>query len=205
MKSFAIIPAAGRSQRMGQPKLLLPWRGTTVIEHVVGVWRSSRVDHVVVIIHPSDVRLAELAHGAGAHLLQPDPPPPEMKISVREGLAFVERRFHPSATDAWLMAPADMPGIDAAMIDALLEAYQASLDRGIEPRIWVPQVGGRRGHPVLFPWRLATEVERLGPDEGLDALVARSEVRAIDFPERERLADFDTPEDYERLSKRPLE
>jgi CTP:molybdopterin cytidylyltransferase MocA len=35
MQTFAIIPAAGRSVRMGQPKLLLPWGQTTLLEHVL--------------------------------------------------------------------------------------------------------------------------------------------------------------------------
>ena len=62
MRSFAVIPAAGRSQRMGQPKLLLPWGRTTVIEHVLGVWRASRVTHTVIVVHPDDKFLAELSH-----------------------------------------------------------------------------------------------------------------------------------------------
>ena len=36
MQTFAVIPAAGRSQRMRQPKLLLPWNHGTLIEHVLG-------------------------------------------------------------------------------------------------------------------------------------------------------------------------
>ena len=31
----AIILAAGRSRRMGQPKMLLPWGETTVLGHVI--------------------------------------------------------------------------------------------------------------------------------------------------------------------------
>ena len=58
--SFAIIPAAGRSQRMGEPKLLLPWGQSTIIEHVLAVWCASRVEAVVMVVHPDDVRPAEL-------------------------------------------------------------------------------------------------------------------------------------------------
>ena len=32
---FAIIPAAGYSRRMGAPKLLLPFRNATVIDHKI--------------------------------------------------------------------------------------------------------------------------------------------------------------------------
>ena len=60
MRTFAIIPAAGRSQRMGQPKLLLPWRNSTIIEHVLAAWRASQVSHMLMVVHPADRQLAEI-------------------------------------------------------------------------------------------------------------------------------------------------
>ena len=35
-----VILGAGASARMGEPKLLLPWRGTTVIGHLISQWRE---------------------------------------------------------------------------------------------------------------------------------------------------------------------
>jgi molybdenum cofactor cytidylyltransferase len=37
----AVILAAGRSTRMGQPKLLLPWGKTSVLGHLIGQWQSA--------------------------------------------------------------------------------------------------------------------------------------------------------------------
>jgi len=39
----AIILAAGKSTRMGSPKMLLPWGDITVIEHVIAVFSKSGV------------------------------------------------------------------------------------------------------------------------------------------------------------------
>ena len=55
---FGVIPAAGRSVRMGEPKLLLPWRDGTLIEHVLAQWLASRVACVTVVVHPDDQELA---------------------------------------------------------------------------------------------------------------------------------------------------
>ena len=41
-RSFAVVPAAGRSRRMGRPKLLLPWGESTIIQQVLGAWRASQ-------------------------------------------------------------------------------------------------------------------------------------------------------------------
>lgn len=59
----------------------------------------------------------------------------------------------------------------------------------------------RRGHPVLFPWKLAAEVHRLGPNEGVSALLSRHEFFELEYPESSVLGDVDTPEDYERLGE----
>ena len=42
-RAFAIVPAAGRSTRMGRPKLLLPWSDGSMIESQLRAWRASRV------------------------------------------------------------------------------------------------------------------------------------------------------------------
>jgi molybdenum cofactor cytidylyltransferase len=199
MRAFAIIPAAGRSRRMGQPKLLLPWGTATVIEHVLAAWQASRVERVIAVVHPDDDALAVRCLGAGAVVVRPHDPPPEMKDSVLWGLKRLED-FGLAADDAWLVAPADMPGLVPATIDRVIEAYEADAS---EPRrtarIYVPLHGARRGHPILFPWALSAEVARLGEHEGLNALVARHETRIVDAGDLPEADDFDTPPDYDRL------
>ena len=61
---FGVIPAAGRSVRMGEPKLLLPWRDGTLIEHVLAQWLASRVACLTVVVHPEDVELAAICRRA---------------------------------------------------------------------------------------------------------------------------------------------
>ncbi len=203
LQTFAIIPAAGRSRRMGRPKLLLPWGERTIIEHVVDVWRASQVGHVVLIVHPQDDQVADLGRRAGAIVVQPAVAPAEMKVSVRLGLEYIAASLNPRPSDAWLLAPADMPGLATATIDRLIVAYRASVDRGAATSsIVAASVGGRRGHPVLFPWRLAGEIERLAADEGLNVLLARNPFETVDAGEAAVLEDLDTPEDYERLRAR---
>ena len=202
MQTFAIVPAAGRSRRMGQPKLLLPWGSSTVIEHVLAAWRASRVDHLIVVVDPSDRRLAELCKARGAQVVVPAEPPGEMKDSVRLGLEGAESH-RPQSDDAWLVAPADMPGLNAQIIDRLIGAHAASLGPGEGgPCIRAPRHGTKRGHPVLFPWPLAAEVAHLGADEGLNALVARHDAQWLETAADASSEDFDTPEDYDRLRAR---
>ncbi|MBC7853263.1 MAG: nucleotidyltransferase family protein [Pirellulaceae bacterium] len=198
---FAIIPAAGNSTRMGASKLLLPTSGGTIIERTLAAWRTSRVGKVVVVVRPDDQELAIVCRAQGAEVVLPPVAPPEMKDTVQYGLKHVEESFDPTDEDAWLLAPGDMPNLSPRIIQSLVAAHDSN--RRI---ILVPTLGGKRGHPVLFPWTLAAEVFSLSAAEGLNVLRLRHESREIPCDSIEpagdsAFSDIDTPEDYKRLQK----
>ncbi len=197
MQTFAIIPAAGRSQRMGRPKLLLPWGAATIVECVIAAWRASRAARVLLVVHPEDRELAEVGRAAGAEVVVPEVPPGDMKASVLAALEYA-KRYAPQSDDAWLVAPADMPGLSTAAIDAVIAAYERERAEGDGNRLWVASHEGRRGHPALFPWSLAGEVGRLGENEGLDALLRRHAVALVEAGADALAGDLDTPQDYQR-------
>ncbi len=178
---------------MGQPKLLLPWNGGTVIEKVLQSWRASHIDQVVVVVHPADTQLAAICRDAGCSVIVPPVAPPDMKTSVLHGLDAAARQWQPAATDPWLLAPADMPRLTTSAINAVLESYC-----GGPPRIVAASFQGRRGHPVALPWSLADGVRKLGPDEGINRLLAQHPVVDIDVADPSVLEDLDTPQDYRR-------
>ncbi|MBI2479660.1 MAG: NTP transferase domain-containing protein, partial [Planctomycetia bacterium] len=106
-RSFAIVPAAGRSRRMGHDKLLLPWGDSTVIESLLASWRASGVDEIIVVMRQDQTELQSLC--SGATIVTPEIPPPEMKDSVLAALDHIRKAIAPAGSDVWLLAPADMP------------------------------------------------------------------------------------------------
>ena len=86
---FALIPAAGRSRRMGTSKLLLPWQGTTVIEHLIGTLTRPGIAAVVIVVRPDDHALQETVQRTHAIIIIPDHEPPEMRDSVEIGLRAI--------------------------------------------------------------------------------------------------------------------
>jgi molybdenum cofactor cytidylyltransferase len=196
MQSITVIPAAGESRRMGRAKLLLPWREGKIIDHVLDAWSASRVDHVVVVARADDVDLLEAIRRHDVDVALADPPPEEMKDSVAIGLDFARRLYSPRDADVWLLAPADMPRLNSAVIDRLLAEHDPN-----DPQILVPRSGEKSGHPVLFPWPLAGEVARLAANEGINVLRQRFPWRAVAIDDSAVFADLDTPEDYRRLGE----
>jgi molybdenum cofactor cytidylyltransferase len=202
-RAFAIVPAAGHSVRMGQPKLLLPLEGRPLIAHTLDAWRRSGVERIVVVVRADDAALAAAVQSllvSEVDIVQPPIPPPDMKASIQAALRHILAACSPAPDDCFFVAPADMPLLSPAIIRALRNEYIR------EPgRIVVPVAGGRRGHPVLFPWALAASVHQLRPEEGLDALVKRDSIAEVAcehlFVKNQRpFADIDTPEEYRRLA-----
>ncbi len=72
-----IILGAGASSRMGRPKLLLPWDGTTVIGRLIAQWRELGVGQIAVVRRPDDTALAaeldQLGLPAADHIINPQP------------------------------------------------------------------------------------------------------------------------------------
>lgn len=201
-RHFAVVPAAGHSTRMKEPKLVLPVDGQPLILHTLAAWQRSSVDRIVVIVRPDDGELSAVIRGVSpaVELVVPAIPPADMKVSLQLALSHIEQHFAPAPDDAFLVAPADMPRLSAAIIDRLIAQHTADRSN----KILVPAIDGRRGHPVLIPWIFSHEVHNLGPGEGLNAVVQRHGPRLVpcedlaaanEYP----FADLDTPEDYRKM------
>ncbi|GIW93863.1 MAG: hypothetical protein KatS3mg110_1904 [Pirellulaceae bacterium] len=185
---------------MGAAKLLLPAGSRTLLEIVLERWRAAHVTAVVVVV-PSPAEAPQLCRelvarvtALGAEAVVPENPPPEMKDSVALGLEFVAAKYAPRPSDAWLLAPADIPDWPSEIVGRLL----VRLHQGSEP-IAVPTFQNRRGHPVAFRWSLAEKVGRLPSGQGINALLHQEPVAELPCDTPAILQDVDTWDDYRRL------
>jgi len=113
----AIVPAAGRSRRMGQPKLLLKLGEKTVIARVVETLREAGISKIVVVVRLDDTALAEEVERAGADLVQPEAAPPDMRASVEVAMATLQKQAED--WDGWMLIRADHPTLDSSVVRQL--------------------------------------------------------------------------------------
>jgi molybdenum cofactor cytidylyltransferase len=192
----AVIPAAGLSSRMGRPKLLLRLGSETVIARVVLALLKGGVDRVIVTAPPADAdegpAVAAEARRAGAEVIVPNPRPVEMRESVELALEELAGNMSP---DRVLLTPGDSPGIRSDLVQSLLKLAADKSDR-----IIIPCFQGRRGHPIVLPWTVATQIRSLPVGLGVNSLVARHQDRIMEVPVTDAMvvADLDTPDDFER-------
>ena len=72
-----VLLAAGRSTRMGKPKLLLPWGRTSVLGHLIKQWKALGAKQIAVVCAPDDgamrVELDRLGFPVQDRIINPAP------------------------------------------------------------------------------------------------------------------------------------
>lgn len=195
-RSFAIIPAAGRSSRMGRPKLLLPVDGEAMVARALRTWIDC-VNRVVVVVRSDDTELADCCSAFDVELVRPETDPPDMKASVLCAVEYLNANHRPVPTDCWLLAPADMPRLSGRVIRTLLDRYAPASGRAL-----VAEYGGRRGHPLLAPWSSTKLLRDLRSDQGVRDLLKTLPCDSVAVQDPGVVEDIDTPEDYARVAAR---
>lgn len=189
-----VLLAAGRSQRMGQPKLLLPWRGVPLVRFMVQQILQARIDELIVVVgHRAEHMIAAL-DGLNVRIVHNQDFLDGQSTSLRAGIAALD-----SATSAALVLLADQPLLQPQTIDALIEMYRR--DR---PAIVVPRHAGQRGNPVLFDHSLFPELLAIGGDQGARGVIKAHEsgICWLDTTDGGILLDIDTPDAYSALIER---
>jgi CTP:molybdopterin cytidylyltransferase MocA len=193
---FAIVLAAGDSQRMGRPKALLEFDGRTALDLCVTACLEGGASEVVVVLGAE----AEPIRKASRALLRSSAP---VRLVVNERHATgqtssVQCALAEIPAGAFLVFPVDLPLVDGSVVRALAEAYRKERERS--QRIFVAVHAKRRGHPVLFGERTRPGVLALAPEAPLHLVVRARPGRVVEVPVRspEILRDLDTPEDYAR-------
>lgn len=192
----AIVLAAGASRRLGRNKLLLPFRGGTILSATIARVRESAVDRIVLVLgHEAALIRAQAGLPEDPRLCAVENPdwPSGMASSLRAGLAAAED------AEAVIVALGDQPGIDPAVVADLVAAFRAGAGLAVPVhRDAAAPDRERLGHPVLFGRTLFAELGALEGDTGAREVVKRhwaSAARVEGAPAR----DVDTEADYGAL------
>ncbi|HXN27858.1 MAG TPA: nucleotidyltransferase family protein [Candidatus Acidoferrales bacterium] len=145
----AAILAAGESKRMGQPKALVPFQGSTFVDHLIAATRHPLVGITRVVLGAGAEGIrASLMVDASWIVVNADWPTGQLS-SIHAAI----RSMPAGATEGILVCPVDHPLISAHLVGQLIAAFDAG-----GKLIVLPRHRGRRGHPVLFSAALYEEL-----------------------------------------------
>jgi molybdenum cofactor cytidylyltransferase len=187
----AIILAAGESKRMGQPKQLLPFRGSTLLGQIVeNLLQSQAAETIVVLGYQAEKIIPQIAREPVRIVVNPDFEQ-GMSSSIRCGLSHIS-----AAADGVMIVLGDQPLIEKEIIDLLIERHRQS-ERGII----LPVYNGIKGHPVIFKMKYKDELMRLTGDIGGKEIVERhpSDVLEVEVDSESVVISIDAESDYQSL------
>ncbi len=198
MTPLAILPAAGLSRRMGRPKLLLEFGGSTIVGSLVRTLRAAGVERIVLVTAPQGEELRHWARESGIEAAINPTPDDGMLSTILAGLdaAGGEAALEKASTPL-LVSPADLPRIKEVTVRRLLRAFG-----DCETDLAVPTYEGKHGHPLIIAPRRVAEIPSLDPSVGLRQLLERYPPLEVETDDDGVISDIDTPEDYERLRAR---
>ncbi len=194
---FAVVPAAGRSRRMGTAKQLLDVAGRTMLAAVLEPLAAARIAGIALVTHSELADKIDVVHLPNVFVAINDDETSEMIDSIRIGLAAWSERENLHPHDGFLVCPADHPGITTPDFDACIAAFENGTDR-----IVIASRAERRGHPIIFPAGYAQYVVSEACDHGLNVLPREHPERVvlIECPSVGVSRDVDTPSDYDQLA-----
>lgn len=205
----AIVLAAGESRRMGSHKILLPFRNSTVIEHIVRTLDRHGIEEIIVVTgHRSQHVTAALRNTIAKTIVNEDYLS-GMLSSVRCGL-----RAASSSAEAFLIVLGDQPSLRPMVVERLIAEFTADHNTGDQAmtgssgntsgetpgRILVPTFEGHRGHPLLFGSQFRMDVLGRFDESGLRGLLTAFPecIREVTVSQEGILRDMDYPAEYER-------
>jgi molybdenum cofactor cytidylyltransferase len=183
-----LVLAAGGSSRLGEPKQLLPYQGTTLLGSVLDTARACDFDQLVVALGGAAEEVR-----AGVDLSAAD-------VVVNEGygqgcsssIAAALSALH-AHVDTLMLMLGDQPGVEPATVASLVAG------RGSAP-LAVCRYEDGRGHPFAFGRAVFDDLASLHGDKGVWKLLDRRAEEVVEVPAPGRVPlDVDTWQDYQAL------
>ncbi len=147
----AIVLAAGESKRMGQPKMLMPWGKSTVLQTVISTLRTAGVDDILVITGGAHQQVDMLIGKSVQTVYNENYAQGEMLSSLQAGLAAKKHE-----AGAALICLGDQPQVQTRSVQRILQTYKET-----HAPIVVPSYQMHRGHPWMVARELWDDILRM--------------------------------------------
>ena len=187
-----LILAAGKGQRMGSTKQLLPYENATLLGSVISLANSLGWGKPMVILgyQAEKIKLAVKQNQADITVN------PEWEQGMGKTIAHGIKRASTINPDlnAVLVMLADQPRISKSHLLQLINEYQ----KNRSPIVATAYPNGG-GVPAVFDSAMFTELMNLEGDKGARQLIRNHKGSSLLVPTKDEVCDIDTPEDYQKL------
>jgi molybdenum cofactor cytidylyltransferase len=192
-----VILAAGSSTRLGQPKQLLEFQGTTLIRRITQVAVNAVKKPVVVMLGANCSMIHSHLTHMPVHIVYNPDWSQGMTSSLRKGLMAL--LYYSPDSECVIFAVCDQPYISPDLFLQLISVGSQS-----QKLIVACQYNNVLGTPVLFKKEYFDRLLTLKDNEGARKILQShpESVEAVPFPLG--IIDVDSMQDYDALQKKTL-
>ena len=186
-----LIVAAGSSSRLGEPKQLLKWGDSTLLEHSITT-ATTVTNEVHVVLGANAEEISSHIQIENVFLFQDWQK--GMGASISFGLNALLEKI-PDLKNVMIMV-CDQPFVSKELMASLFQKHMASNEL-----ITASEYDGIVGVPAIFSKEIFTNLLALNADKGARSIISKYMANCTLVPFPEGLWDIDTPEDLIRLSR----
>jgi molybdenum cofactor cytidylyltransferase len=181
-----LLLAAGGSQRLGQPKQLLPHGGATLLDHTLATARACEFDQLICVIGGAADQIRATVDLSGAEVLENNEFGTGCSSSIALALDAVD-----AGSELLVLLLGDQPGVTTATVRDLLDGRRGA-------PLAVCRYDDGRGHPFAFARSMFPELATLHGDKGVWKLLDRHADDVVEVPIAGPVPpDVDTWADYQ--------
>ena len=202
-KISAVIMASGKSERMGENKLLLEYKGMTFIENILEKVINEKFYEVAIVVSDRKVKkkcqdfiekFNEINNSETAersiYIVENREPEKGQSESIKLGLKILRK------CSGYMFFSGDQPFLSKDTIKKVMRNFK-------EGMITVPEYNGKKGLPTIFGKNFKNELLELEGDTGGKPVIERNKdkIKIVKIENPYEGRDIDTKEDYEMIKK----
>ncbi|EJP6472925.1 molybdenum cofactor cytidylyltransferase [Clostridium botulinum] len=189
----AVIMASGYSTRMGKNKLILPFKGKPIIEHVIDAIKECKFNEIILV--GKENKVLDIAKKKNILTVLNTKAYKGQSQSIKLGI------LNTSSSKGYMFFTGDQPLLDSYTINLLLNTFTENNNY-----IIIPKYKNKVGSPAIFPEKFKDELLNLQGDVGGKTVINNhiNEIIFVNLRNGYSLFDIDTSKDYEYILNKNL-
>ncbi|MBP6063039.1 MAG: putative selenium-dependent hydroxylase accessory protein YqeC [Fusobacteriaceae bacterium] len=194
-KISAIGLFSGLSKRMGKDKLLIQYKGKSLIMHIIEKLNKINFYEKLFVSTPSKIELLKGYLTDNWILVENIEPEIGQSQSIKLGIESLNNNF----IESYMFFTGDQPFLTE---ETILELIKESLKPENIYKVMIPYIGKSSFSPVIFPSKYKDNLLSIKGDKGGKSVIKDdSEIEKIYFETQRDFIDIDTEEDLKYLEE----